>query len=439
LSSEKYSHFKEYSLLGEFYLPEKPESRFPAKVEYSPINGLQLDYSIVESDINEEASCLFGILQGGKRCTLIGGFDFSTGTNHVSPALWARSGKHPFSFILFGDHLKDIVVNKCRFTFTNMQEFFFPQGHIDSLKYSKDSLETIAGEDWTLEIQHRATAKLVGNRLINLLHSKNDDLISELSAVISKTLEKHPNDIISVRNSLEFVLSFFRNSPVDIYDITKDIFRICSLFSLLTDRPTFPDEVQYYLCNDKGFYGLSNRRVENGIIAQVERRTSHHFMPINGTNTDLKTAISKWFSNFDDFYEVLSTEFQFDTGMRTLHSVQSGILMFVSNLEFIGKELGVTPKERYETPLRHYCEEKILKRFTEIIDSHTKKELGAAISDLRNDIAHLTRPKQLIHKIPFCHLMEIYEILRGIVAAHVLCLIGVPLDKAKEWQKRYVH
>lgn len=439
MTSVKYSHFKEYSLLGEFYLPEKPESRFPAKVEYSPTNGLQLDYSIAESDINEDVSCLFGILQGGTRCTLIGSFDFSTGTNHVSPALWARSGRHPFSFILFGDHLKEIAVKKCRFTFTNMQEFFYPQGYIDNLKYSKDSIETIVDEDWTLEIQHRATAKLVGNRITNLLHSKNDALISELCTVISKTLEKHPNDIVSVRNSLEFVLSFYRKSPEGIYDITKDIFRICSLFSLLTDRPTFPDEVQYYLSNDSGLYGLTNRRVENGIIALLERHTPHQFMPINGTNTDFKTVISKWFNNFNDFYEVLSTEFQFDTGMRTLHSVQSGILMFVSNLEFIGKELGAIPKDRYEKPLRHYCDEKILKRFAEIIEPYTAKELGAAISDLRNDIAHLTRPKQLIHRIPFGQLMEIHEILRGIVASHVLCLIGIPLDKAKEWQKRYVH
>ncbi|MEB5776295.1 hypothetical protein [Aeromonas caviae] len=90
----EYSHFDEHDFFGEFF-PDKDNfsHRFPAKVIYSPSEGLILEYLISDSSIKMHHEFLHGVLNTGEACTLIGPFDFVYSTNKSGPVIYTKSGR----------------------------------------------------------------------------------------------------------------------------------------------------------------------------------------------------------------------------------------------------------------------------------------------------------------------------------------------------------
>ncbi|WP_265454676.1 ApeA N-terminal domain 1-containing protein, partial [Aeromonas salmonicida] len=98
-----YSHFDEHEFFGEFF-PDKDNfsHRFPAKVTYSPSEGLNLEYLISDNGIKMQHEFLHGVLNTGEVCTLIGPFNFVYSTNRSGLVIYTKYGRKPFKLFIIG-------------------------------------------------------------------------------------------------------------------------------------------------------------------------------------------------------------------------------------------------------------------------------------------------------------------------------------------------
>ncbi|MDR7088605.1 ApeA N-terminal domain 1-containing protein [Cellvibrio fibrivorans] len=438
MSKDVYGVFDAHEFFGEFFHNQDDyASRFSAKIKYSPETGLILEYSIVDSDVPSACEILFGILNNGKRCTLFGPFNFNLGGRRFG-VINTKYGSHGFPCLVMGDFVSpDKKFDHSRFTFHHMQEFFYPQGHLDGVAYKDGTLETIKGTDWIIEIENRATFNDVTETLMNLIINENGKALKRLSSSYEKIKTAFPDNSFLLRKSLEYLFKYIPCTPKTIKEMYLDILKITSLFSIFMDRPTFPDEVKIFPNAEasNSISLLSSINLESRTVGLAKSNPSHFLMPINRNKIDLSKTISTWFE-LHDSYRVLSTTFQYETNHRTLHSAYSDVILFSTNIESIAHDLGMPTSDKYEGPINRYGSDELKSAIRNIFIIHNNNSLGKNLSDLRNELAHVGRPKKLIKILNISDYVDVAEILKLVVVSHLLEQIGVARDVIYGYQKR---
>ncbi|MGF1756684.1 hypothetical protein L4D76_01795 [Photobacterium sagamiensis] len=440
MSQDIYSAFEEHEFFGEFFHQEETySSRFSAKIQYSPEKGLRLEYNIADTDVPSECNSLMGILSNGKKCTLIGPFNFNGGGQRFG-AVVTKHGTHGFSHLVMGDFVKpDKEFDHSRFTFHHMQEFFYPQGHLNSVSYKDGTLEKIEGSGWSIELENRALANDVTNTLTNLIMTNDEEALNALSLAFDKVKVDFPNESFLLRKSLEFLFKYSSDTSKTINEICLDINKISSLFSIFMDRPTFPDEVKVYPSAEakNPITLLSSIHLESRTVDLAKSNPSHFFMPINRKKIDLSKAISTWLELYES-YRVLSTTFQYETNYRTLHSAYSDVVLFATNIEAVAKDLDMPTSDKYEGPINKYGSEKLKTAIKNIFLAHNSEGIGKNISDLRNELAHVGRPKKLIKILDINDYVNVSRILKLVVVSHLLEKLGVTQEVTHEYQNKLI-
>lgn len=440
MAQDIYSAFEKHEFFGEFFHQEETySSRFAAKIKYSPEKGLRLEYNIADSDVPSECDSLIGILCNGEKCTLIGPFDFNHGARRFG-SVNTKHGTHGFSHLVIGDFVQpDKEFDHSRFTFHHMQEFFCPQGHLDGVPYREGVLETISGNGWSIELENRALVHDVTNTLANLIITDDEEALIGFSSAFDKVKGEFPKKSFLLRKSLEFLFKYTSDTSKTINDICLDINKISSLFSIFMDRPTFPDEVKFYSNTEakSPVALLSNVRLESSTVDLAKSKQSHFFMPINRSKIDLSSAISTWLE-LHESYRVLSTTFQYETNYRTLHSAYSDVVLFATNIEAVAKDLGMSTSEKYEGPIKKYGSEELNSAIKNIFISHNSDSLGENISNLRNELAHVGRPKKLIRVLGVNDYVNVGRMLKLVVVSHLLEQLGVTQEVIHEYQNKLI-
>ena len=440
MAQDVFSAFDEHELFGEFFHQEETySSRFAAKIRYSPEKGLKLEYNIADSDVPSECDSLIGILSNGKKCTLIGPFNFGRGGQRFG-AVHTKYGTHGFSHLVIGDFVQpDKEFDHSRFTFHHMQEFFYPQGYIDSVPFKEGTLEKIEGAGWSIELENRALASDVTNTLTNLIITDTKEALNEFSLAFDKVKVDFPKESFFFRTSLEFLFKYSSDTSKTINDIRTDINKISSLFSIFMDKPTFPDEVKVYSSSEEKspIILLSSIHLESRTVELAKSEPSHFFMPINRGQIDLSNVISTWFE-LHDSYRVLATTFQYETNYRTLHSAYSDVVLFSTNIEAVAKDLGMPKSDKYEGPINKYGSEELKTAIKNIFIGHNSESLGKNISDLRNELAHVGRPKKLIEILDINDYVSVSRILKLVVVSHLLDQLGVTEEVIHEYQNKLI-
>ena len=440
MAQDIYSAFEEHEFFGEFFHQEETySSRFAAKIQYSPEKGLRLEYNIADSEVPSECDSLMGILSNGKKCTLIGSFNFNHGGRRFG-AVNTKHGTLGFSHLVIGDFVQpDKEFDHSRFTFHHMQEFFYPQGHLNGVPYKEGTLEKIDGKGWSIELENRALANDVTNTLTNLIITDNEEALSKFSLAFNKVKKDFPKETFLLRKSLEFLFKYTSDTSKTIKDISLDINKISSLFSIFMDRPTFPDEVKIYSNAEakRPITLLSSIHLESRTVDLAKSTPSHFFMPINRNKIDLSSAVSTWLE-LHDSYRVLSTTFQYETNYRTLHSAYSDVVLFATNIEAVAKDLGMPTSDKYEGPINKYGSDELKAAIKNIFLSHNNDTLGKNISNLRNELAHVGRPKNLIIILDINDYVNVSRILKLVVVSHLLEQLGVTQEVIHEYQNKLI-
>lgn len=438
MTKKKYNCFESYEFFGEFFPSyDSNDGRFAGKIKYSPENGLQLEYCLSNSAAPTKCDKLFGFLNNGKKCTLVGQFDFDRGTHYLGDVT-VKSGLHGFYYLLIGAFVNDISnVKFANFTFNGMQEFIHPQGFISQLKYQDEPILTTKGNDWLIEVRNNATYSVVGDDIINLIHTRDDEAQEKLKLSLEKIKGEHPKLYFTLRKTFQYTFKYKSVLALNTDETLQNIIKIAALFSILMARPKFPDEIEFYFDNEDSVQVLNSMCLERRTIKLAQQDISHMLMPLNWKQIDMESALSRWFDLYDDF-QVLSVSHQYETGFKTLHYAHSDIILYSTQLEAINADLGGKTGEKYTRPIETYASPELILSLKKVFSKINEEELGKNISNLRNELAHVGRPKVMMKKLSIDDYVDVGIIFQLVVVSHLLAKLGVSTKYIYHYQNRLI-
>ena len=437
LAKELLNCFENYEFFGEFFENEcSNKGRFVAKIKYSPEKGLQLEYSISDNEAPNSCERLFGVLSNGNRCTLIGDFNFDYGTHHVGEVC-VKSGIHGFKHLVLGDFInKDQLIEYMNFTFNGMQEFIHPQTRISQLKYQESSIVEVENEDWRIEVNNKAIYIPIQHDLKNIVDSNDKEAKTKFDIALDVLEKENPKAYFRQRKSLTHYIEYSTKELEDVENCIKGMTEIASLFSILMSRPVFPDEIELKLSGKSTIVNVLNSMVlETKTVELAKKELRHELMPLNWKQLDMSAVFLNWFKVYDDF-RVLSTVHQYETGYRTLHYAHSDIVLYSVQLESINLDLGGNSTTKYIKPIETYASLELCLKLKETFKKVGHDDLGEAISILRNELAHVGRPKKMMKLLNINDYIEIGRMLKLIVISHLFSKLSIALEQTHKYQNR---
>lgn len=185
-----------------------------------------------------------------------------------------KSGLHGFFYLIIGDFVtEEQLVKNTHFTFNGMQEFIHPQGWLTQLKYQDSPIAEVSSDDWDIEVTNVATYSMVGDRLKNLIDSRDKDAKEKLDHAIDSIQETHPKAYFNLRKSLKYYIRYATKELEGAGDIINQITKIASLFSILMSCPVFPEEIKLTLNNkDKVVSVLNSMVLESRTVKLAQKK-----------------------------------------------------------------------------------------------------------------------------------------------------------------------
>jgi hypothetical protein len=186
------SNFSDIDWTGEFFLPNKFDNKFFGKVSFSPEKGIILLYQITDHEPPSESDMLYGVIDTGEPCTLIGKFSPSNSGFSFQNGLGTRNGKNGFYFLVVGVFLDEgELFSEVSFSLTGMQEFFFPKGRKDLVKYSNKPLFSVKNDYGQIEVVNNANFGMIGDDITAQIYNENDEALDDLKRAFEEINSKY--------------------------------------------------------------------------------------------------------------------------------------------------------------------------------------------------------------------------------------------------------
>lgn len=423
---------KEKQWYGEFFIPDQYEKRFSGKLEYSPTNSIMLSYTIPGDDINllPDSKIVYGILNNGEKCTLIGSFSLRYGNSYNSSSI---AGKRSFKWLVIGEFIKEKeLFFNIEFSIPNTQDFFDP--NISNWEHQAlISLPTSYGK---LEIWNMMGSNGLFN--INIIDSINKEALGELNIAFDNINAKYQDAYFQQKQQygIEFYLKIDSGALLD--DIYENIMEIANLFAILIHNPVYPKKIKMSKELDDGSY-LDVQLYPSIVFNErtIELCKPYDIMlPIINSNIDLASVITKWLEISKNHW-IASSMIQHRTGFVDNHSLHGEIVLYVTLLESISSNDSILDQKykKYQYPLEKYGCEEILQPISQIFFKVGITDIGVAISDLRNDIAHIGRPKKILELLTFKDMIRISNYMELTILGYILHELGIANDVIEKYQK----
>lgn len=437
---KSYYFSKNHSFHGDFSpCATDNKGRFSAKIEYSPYNGLILDFCISDSETPFTCDRLYGVLNTGEICTLIGPFDFSQSTMHFGK-LRILTGHHPFLVMIFGGFFTETdLLSHCNFSLNGMQEFIHPQGFITQLKHSTKPLLSTQGKDWKIEVINSTSFSMIGDGLVNIIDCHNKLALERFREEFKNIKNSFPDAFFLLRKELKFYFKYAHSTMHDVIGNIKELWKISALFSIILDKPILPDDLMLKFEGQNTSHScLFSNSVEQRTIDLALTTISHHTLPLNWKQIDVGTILNNWFK-ISNNYESLSVIYQNETGYRTLPQAHADIILYATQLESIHNSLPEKSNEKYLRPIKKYASPELMKKLEDSFSEFNTKSLGENIATLRNELAHVGRPKVLMAKMKIQDYISIGLYLKIIVTSHLLFNLGLNTEQIHKYQNRVAY
>lgn len=435
------SNFSDSEWVGEFFLPDQFESRFFGKVSFSPEKGVILSYRIANHQLPAESDILYGVLDTGEQCTLIGkftpvhaGFSFKNG-------LTTRSGRNGFHFLVVGAFLDEgELFSEVSFSLTGLQEFFFPKGRKHLVKYSNEPLFRVTTDYGQIEVGNNAYFSTLGKDITARIYNQNDEALTDLKLAFEEIDGKHENSFFMLKEEISYVVTIRTNTKSEIGALYEHIVDISNLFAILIYDPVYPELIKLKHTVDDGLPFTStiypSVALERRTSELCKRERSYFNMPIKKSNIDLASVIKSWLGQSHKYTAIVSS-LQHETGFRNEHSVHGELVMYATQFESISHLDGVNNSSKYEYPVSRFGTDKIRNTLTRIFLSAGEADFGKGIGKLRNEIAHVGKPKELLLNLSVRNMVDISQLLQVTILGYVLNAIGVDKSIITEYQDKF--
>lgn len=447
---KKYDHFEEYEWIGLFWaetIPNESEisMEFPGKLTYSIENGVQLSFLYPAVKKIKKLKYIHGALENGEKCTLFGDFDPDRFGFHFGE-ISIYKAKITFNSVIFGIHTTtEDKFDGISLDLTNFQEFCHPQGFLDLAKYSEKPIFAEYHGDIEISLVNSAKFKQLEFNVDTLFHCRNEEAGLEIKNAIKEVIEKYKGEEILTRTDIGWELLLKNKNGLTIYEAMKNTLLIEQFLSLLIFSPTRrtrlnvlnrsdeqPDRFKY-LPTLTTLFDISKFKEK-----VLKANLSHMYLPINGRNIDFGKTIKNWFAEYEKFQMYafsLSNKF----GRTTEPEIRSEIIVNLAQIEAIANSLGKTKSnEKYDFPISHYDKGQIRETLRRSLKLSESEKIGAALSELRSEIAHFGRPITRIKKMSLSDLHTVQKCLSFIICSSIYEKLGIPEKNISAFQERHL-
>lgn len=429
---------------GTFFPPGHQELSFGGKLRYSPTSGLSLEYArSYEVDVRQTWHYLLGHTSTGVALTLVGKFNGEGNGINIKHGkqYWTSSG-HPFQYVIFGHHFDDkTTFDEFSFDISGAEEFFVPAGHKSYVKFSHVPVFTAKTDAGEVSAYLTGTFQPVGADVSKELYDKNEAALDELQKAYAEIKEKHSDFYPMLRKTLDYWFNLKAEREIGIINAYQTCASVANLFSVLFFGPARLSKFTAVAKDQDGhphvFEIFPAKLSEKGSLEQALLKKSYFHLPLNSKDIDIAALIPAWLRNGDRFATIVSA-LQGSTGLISEHEVLASIVLSVAQLEGMAKEAGRDGnKERFQYGIDHHASDKVRAKLKILLGGEVD-DLGAAISDVRNEIAHMGRPKKYLSTLDLGKRYAASLALEAVVAGYVLDQIGVAKHARDQYQDKLI-
>lgn len=430
--------FDEQRWSGIFFAPDQFESRFSGELQFSYERGVTLSYNLVGPKSPEDSLLLHGVLSSGDRCTLIGKFPLGRPGISMRNGLVTRPGVCGFPFLAIGNFLEEN--SQCQiisFTVTGLHNFFGTNSDGDFAKFSMSPIYDLKTDFGRLEVRTAGTFAGGLSDISTKLFSANPEANAALENRLNELEEQFPTASFMIRKSLSYRFVLHFESPKSIHDAFSYVSSISDLFSLLSHEPVFPLDIKFTLPEDDRRLDLKlyPHSIANSRTIEISKTAAKKSLPISVGDLPFETVLSNWLIMSERFSVVVSG-IKSQTGLTSFHETLGDIVLYATQFESISHE--ANEKKKYEFPLTSYADPIINSILEKIFNIYGVDKVGIAISELRNEIAHVGRPKHWINILNFHELISISQCLEAVVLSYVMITLDVPKLTTFNYQRQIV-
>jgi hypothetical protein len=320
-----------------------------------------------------------------------------------------------------------------------LQEFFFPKGYKDFVKFSEKPLFELQTPEYNLDVENNASFKFMNRDITSMIYSQNTEALNQLKEAYTLIENKYPDSNFMLKEDISYNIHFKFNGGKTILDILNNIHEIADLFSVLTYNPVYPEKIMIMVGENtnKQLLGIyPTLLLEKRTIDLIKKEKFHFYMPITHSKIDLPKAIQNW-ARISKNYSTIISGLQHETGFRDEHSIHGEIVLYATQLESISMKNGKKGIEKYEYPLDQFGSNHIKDGLIAIFSRINKKGLGKNIGDLRDEIAHVGNPRKLLSKLTLENLVYIGQYLQVIIISSILSELKIPINTIHEYQKEF--
>ena len=342
--------FESKQWIGEFFTNDDFEQRFYGRIDYAPDEGVVLEYWIASREMPLVSCVVHGVLETGEKCTLLGEFSTEDSAISFKDGLVMRSGKVGFACLLLGDFISEgELFYDVNFSLTNLQEFFFPKGFKELVKYSEKPLVTIKSSFGEIQVTNNARFGSLHDDITKQIYSWDKQALAELQSAFAEIKEKNPNSTFMLKKDIEYRISLKMDGGADYNKVFEYISNLADLFAVLIYSPVHPESIQIVKrvgVADENvrfvkFYPSTSLSAKT--VALSSQQTSHYHLPITNKKVDLASLIAEWMRSPDRFSTMVSS-IQNETGYREVHSLHGELVLFATQFEAISYDDKINDK-----------------------------------------------------------------------------------------------
>lgn len=430
----------EHCWSGEFFLPNSYEDRFHGKLRYSPEDGVWLEYMMIKNKANHlpPVSHIWGYLDNGKRCTLVGRFVPANAGFKIQSEQLTHHGNNQFDYLLVGEHVDEKeAFDSLHFEATNLHEFFSGKENKDIQKFSDQPLHKSKLDFGRIEFRNSAQFISLQDNLECHVFSHNKEALRELQSAFQSIKDKHSNARFLLKKDLGYGINMYLNNPEPPYDLLEKAYALTDLFSLLIFSPALPDKILFI----KKYEGRM-QKIEVYPTALISKETiqycleekSHHRLPLNADNIDLGGLLAEWFKCHEGYEGIISSVQNMPILIHK-HAVRSDIVLFATQLEDISYKDN-QKNNKYGYPFEKYASRSLYEEVEKICKKSGHDNIQVLIADLRNEIAHMLKPKKALNDLKLRDLADISRCMQLVIISYVFKGLGMPQDAIEQYQYR---
>jgi len=292
-----------------------------------------------------------------------------------------------------------------------------------------------------MKIGHNASFGSLHKDIKSQIYCRDPDALNELESAFKEIGVKYPNSSFMLKKDIAYRIHFHFNSGATIRNAYDHISDIANLFALLIYSPMYPDSI--HVQKKRGddhpitLEIFPSRFLNTRTIELATQEKLNFRMPITNASVALDKIAQAWLQAPQNHSTIISG-IQNETGFRDEHSVHGEIVLYATQLESISHNDGKKSKyDKYEYPLKHYGCKKIRDGLSTIFGKANLTDIGKAIGDMRDDIAHVNRPRTLLKTLSLKDMVHISQYMELTIVGYIMTTIGVPADAITKYQEEF--